>query len=200
VICSASASAQFGDFALAAGYSHIYPQTTGGLNFSKDGAYIDGDLAWRLPGPAPIMLGFGITASGTYQYQNFQFVNNNNNFISYTTLYSDVENIGLEPRIALNIRIPGMPGLEIRPRLGAGLLIDDYGIDVAQPVNNFVFFNTVYHTGAAFDIRPDLQVGFTWRGASAGLDASYMAAWGSFGALGDNLQELRVGLYFRCRF
>ena len=52
-------------------------------------------------------------------------------------------------------------------------------------------------TGAAFDIRPGAQLGYRFGAAAVGLDGSYMAAWGNFGALGHfgpSLLTLHSGL------
>src|SRR5580700_4386191 len=93
-----AASAQYADFALTGGYSHIYPNQTGGLFFDKDGAYIDGDFALRVPAPIPFFVGVGVTASGYWDSESFPaFFNNNNNFVGTTNLYSDVDMVELEP-------------------------------------------------------------------------------------------------------
>jgi hypothetical protein len=199
LLTASIASAQFGDVGFSGGYSHIYPQRTSGLNFAKDGGYFDGDFAWRLPGQVPFMLGFGLTWNGTWSSTN-QPVGFGNNFFGTTWLYSDIDNFAFEPRLALKLRIPGLNGLEIRPRIGAGPMYTYYAIDSAQVFNNGVFINTAYHSGAAFEVRPAIQVGYNFGGASVGMESSYSAAWGSFGALGDTMQELRIGAYVRFRF
>jgi hypothetical protein len=202
VICSAVASAQFGDASVSAGYENFSPQHSSGLPYSRDGAYLDGDFAWRVPGPVPLMVGFGASAAGTWDTQNYPFVNNNGNRYYYNNLYSDVEDFELEPRIALNFRIPGYPAFVIRPRIGAGLLVSNYSIDTPQFFNNGsnFYIYTQYFTGAAFEVHPDIEAGLDWRGFSAGLDLSYMAAWGGFGAFGNEAQFFRAGLYLRLRF
>jgi hypothetical protein len=199
LLAASVASAQMGDIAFSGGWSHLYPQRSSGLNFSKDGAYLDSDFAWRAPGQVPLMFGFGLTWNGTWSSTNEPFVIGNN-FLGSTWLYSDIDSFAFEPRMALKFRIPGIPGLEIRPRIGAGPLYSYYAIDSAQVFNNGVFVTTAYHSGAAFEVRPDLQVGYGFGGTSFGMDVSYSAAWGSFGSLGDEMQELRVGMYVRFKY
>jgi hypothetical protein len=193
------------DFALTGGYSHMFPQRDGDLFFDKDGAYIDGNFAYRLPGsPVPIFAGVGITASGYWDSENsdiFFLNNNNNNGFGYNqNLYSDVELIEAEPRLAVKLLIPGLPGFYIRPQIGAGLLVSNYSVDMVQTINNVSFIHTQYYTGAAFDIRPDVEAGWSFGRTSFGMDVSYMAAFGGFGQMGDVMQELRVGLFARFRY
>jgi hypothetical protein len=195
-----SAALAFGDTTFSGGYSHIYPQGNSGLTFNKDGAYIDGDFSWRLPGQIPFMAGFGLTWNGTWGSENVQLLSNNGLFLNNYWLYSDIDNFAFEPRLALKLRVPGLPGLEIRPRIGAGPMFTYYSIDNAQTFNNVTFFNTFYHSGAAFEVRPDIQVGYGYGGVSFGADFSYSAAWGSFGQLGDEMQEFRAGAYVRFRY
>lgn len=196
-----AASAQYADFALTGGYSHIYPDKTGGLFFNKDGAYVDGDFAFRVPAPLPFFLGFGVTASGYWDSESFpSFINNNNGFVDTSNLYSDVELVELEPRLAVKLMIPGVPGFYIRPRIGAGLLVSDYSIDTPQTVNTITYVQTMNHTGAAFEVRPDVEAGWGYGRASFGFDLSYMAAWGAFGQMGNNIQELRAGVFARFRY
>ena len=196
------ASAQYMDFALTGGYSHMFPQRTGDLFFDKDGAYIDGNFAYRLPGsPVPIFAGIGITASGYWESESSDiFFLNNNGFDGNQNLYSDVEMVEAEPRLAIKLLIPGLPGFYIRPQIGAGLLVDNYSVDMVQTINNVSFIHTQYYTGAAFDIRPDVQAGWSFGRASFGMDLSYMAAFGGFGQMGDVMQEFRVGVFARFRY
>jgi hypothetical protein len=202
VVFSAAASAQYMDFALTGGYSHMFPQRNGDLFFDKDGAYVDGNFAYRLPGsPVPIYAGVGITASGYWDSENSDiFFLNNNGFGYNQNLYSDVELIEAEPRLAVKLLIPGLPGFYVRPQIGAGLLVSNYSVDMVETINNVSFIHTQYYTGAAFDIRPDVEAGWSFGRASFGMDFSYMAAFGGFGQMGDVMQELRVGLFARFRY
>jgi hypothetical protein len=181
----------------------MFPDKVGGLFFDKDGEYIDGNFAFRLPGsPVPIFAGVGISASGYWDSQSSDiFFVNNNYYGSNSNLYSDVEMIEAEPRLAIKLWIPGAPGFYIRPQIGAGLLVDNYSVDTVQTtVSNFSYIHTLYHTGAAFEIRPDIQAGWSFGRASFGVDFSYMAAWGGFGQMGDVIQELRAGVFARFRY
>lgn len=202
LIFSSFASAQYIDFALTGGYSHFFPERVGDLFFDKDGAYIDGNFAYRLPGaPVPIFAGVGVTASGYWDSEQTPFQQFNNNFFSQATLYSDVEMVEVEPRLAVKLLIPGLRGFYIRPQIGAGLLVDNYAVDSVLPTNNdFAFIHTSYFTGAAFDVRPDVEAGWSLGRCSVGLDFSYMAAFGNFGQMGSVMQELRAGLFARFRY
>ncbi|MGA2441913.1 MAG: hypothetical protein ABSH08_13220 [Tepidisphaeraceae bacterium] len=203
LLCTTFASAQFWDDSLSVGYSHFFPQRSGGLFFSKDGAYIDGDFAWRIPQVVvPTFVGVGVSASGYWDSESTDYpvyYTNRDNWNS--DLNSDVEFIELEPRVAMKFWVPGAPGMFVRPRIGAGLLIDNYSVDqLGVDFNGFGYIYTLNHTGAAFEIRPAIQVGFERGPFSAGGELSYMASWGGFGAMGDVLQELRAGVFLRFRF
>lgn len=202
LISGTVAFAQFGEYTLSAGYSHLYTGTNSSLFYDRDGAYVDADLGWHVPFySSPLMLGIGLTGSGYWENHDVDvpFNNINGNFIGQTRLDSDLDNFEIEPRVALEFWIP-KTDIFIKPRIGAGLLINDYSIDQAFPQTNYTIFNTANHTGAAFEIRPALQAGFAWGPATAGLDLSYMAAWGGFGGLGDHAEELRIGVFFGFRF
>jgi hypothetical protein len=197
---SAIASAQFGEYSLGAGYSHIHTGTSPGLFYNKDGAYIDGDFAWHIPYPgSPFLLGFGLSGSGYWDNQNLNDLTGNF-FFGNPTLNSDLENFEIEPRFTLDLTIPGTI-VFIKPRIGAGLLINNYNIDqFTQQGNNFADINTITHTGAAFEIHPAIQTGVAWGPAAAGLEVSYLASWGDFGAFGNNAQEFRAGAFISIRF
>jgi hypothetical protein len=116
-------------------------------------------------------------------------------------LESDVEFVEVEPRLAMKLWIPGAPGMYVRPRIGAGLLIDYYSVD--EPVvayDDFAYIHTLNHSGTAFEVRPAVQLGFERGPFSAGGEISYMAGWGGFGKMGVVLQELRAGVFLRVRF
>jgi hypothetical protein len=203
LLCTTFASAQYGDASLSVGYSHFFPERSGGLFFSKDGAYLDGDFAWRIPQVVvPTFVGLGVTASGYWDSESIDYpVYYTNRDYWNSDLDSDVEFIELEPRLTMKFWIPGAPGMFVRPRIGAGLLIDNYSVDqLGVDANGYDYVYTLNHTGAAFEVRPAVQVGFERGRFSAGGELSYMASWGGFGAMGDTLQELRAGLFLRFRF
>jgi hypothetical protein len=192
------ASAQIADYTISGGYSHFHPEHDGGLFFDRDGPYFDADFAFRVPDPrSPLLLGFGLTGSGYWESQDYQFPFNNNT-IAQTNLDSEVDMFEIEPRLALQFWLPG--GFFIKPRVGAGLLIDNYSIDQAMTNNNTTVFSTADHTGVAFDIRPAIQGGWTWGPGAIGLEVSHMWAFGSFGRLGDRVGEFRVGAFFTWRY
>ena len=192
VILAASASlavAENGSFDISGGYSRLHTGRTGGLRYESNGGYVDGDVNWRVGGghPAPpVLLGFGVGASGYYRNIGGGFFEDFNQ--------SSLTLVSLEGRASFPIPLRFARGLFIMPRIGAGLLIDDYAIDVPST------FTTEYHTGPAFEIRPALQAGYSWGRGSVGAEVSYMAAWGDFGKLGATAHEIRAGVFLRFRF
>ena len=208
LLCTTFASAQYWDDSLSVGYSHFFPERSGGLFFSKDGVYVDGDFAWRIP-QTPMYFGLGVTASGYWDSEDYNYPAFYSNrfgsgyYYGTTHLDSDVDFVELEPRLAFKLWIPGAPGVFVRPRIGAGLLVDNYSIDEVVPdvyYYDFGYIHTLNHTGAAFELRPAVQVGVERGPASFGGELSYMAGFGGFGGMGTVLQELRAGLFLRIRF
>lgn len=190
LIGTAAASAQIWSFTISGGYSNVLTNKSDGLFYNRNGAYIDADFNYRVPDASfPLLVGGGITGSGYWDTQNVLVPGS---FFGGYTLYSDFGLLELEARAAVPIALRHAPGWFVMPRIGAGLLIDDYAIDTP----NF----TEYFTGAAFEIRPAVQVGYSWGPGSFGAEFSYMAAWGDFGHLGSFAQELRVGLFLRFKF
>jgi hypothetical protein len=202
-IASAVASAQLGEYTVSAGYSHIYTGADPNLFYNRDGAYVDADFAWHVPYyRSPVLLGFGLTGTGYWESHNVTVpfgTGGGGTFFGTTRLDSDLDNFEIEPRLAFEFWIPRTI-IFLKPRIGAGLLINDYSIDQAFPQTTYTVFDTADHTGAAFEIHPGFQAGATWGGFTAGMDVSYMAAWGSFGGLGNHAQELRVGAFVGFRF
>jgi hypothetical protein len=205
LLCTTFASAQYWDNSLSVGYSHFFPERSGGLFFSKDGAYLDGDFAWRIPQVVvPTFVGLGVTASGYWDSENIDYpiyYRDRDRDFGNSDLDSDVEFVELEPRLAMKFWIPGAPGVFVRPRIGAGLLVSNYSVDqLAADLYGFEYIDTRNFTGAAFEVRPAVQLGFERGPFAIGGELSYMASWGGFGAMGDVLQELRAGIFFRFRF
>ena len=164
------ASAQFYSTTLSLGYSHFDMGHANNLFYIHDGGYFDINAAWQLPNlRVPVLAGLGMSGSGFYDREDGNFG---------TTLYSDVGLFSLEARAALPIVPRGGRGFFLLPRIGAGLLVDSYAID-SQNINGFI--NTSWHDGAAFDLRPDLEAGYSWGRVAVGADVSYMLGWGDFG-------------------
>ena len=198
-LLGAVAHAQESDISLSVGYAHAYG-TSNQLFHDKDGAYVDGDFAWKLPvEPVPVSIGFGLTGSGYFDSRDLGGYSNGYGYGYYdNNAYSDVGFFEFEPRVSMTFWSTLLRGVFVKPRFGLGVLIDNYAIDEVN--NNDGYIDTHYHTGAAFEIRPAVQVGYTWGFGSAGIEGSYMPAWGDFGRLGSSIQELRVGGFFTVRF
>ncbi|HSV15274.1 MAG TPA: hypothetical protein VLI90_13525 [Tepidisphaeraceae bacterium] len=199
---NATARAQRWDFGIAVGYSHIDLDKPGSLFHSKDGPYFDADFAVRLPRLAlPLSLGVGITGSGYFDSRTQDFLISSTT-LATTTLYSDIGFFEIEPRatLAFYMHQRYRTGLFIKPRIGAGLLIDSYTIDHVTQNSFATIFETHYHSGAAFEVRPAVQVGYSWGPGEVGAEFSYMAAWGDLGDFGSEAQEFRAGPFFTWRF
>jgi len=185
-------------FGVSVGYSNIELQHPASyLHYDRDGSYIDGELGATFGG-RPVGLFVGVGASGAFHSntEDFHYTDNfGNHFVVFDTT-SWVGFYTLEGRIGVPISLTGSRrerrGFFLFPKIGAGLLVSNYAIDTR--------FGTEYHTGPAFEIRPAIQAGFTWGPGAAGIEASYMWAWGDFGNLGDRAQEARIGGFFRVRF
>jgi hypothetical protein len=191
MISCSIASAQYPASTISVGYSNLHMGSAGGLFYNRDGGYIDLNAAFRAPG-SPFLAGFGVSGSGYYERMDDQFSNR---------LYSDVGLFSLEGRLALPLTVEGVRGWFVLPRIGAGLLVDSYGIDNDQvDSQGFTYVHTDWHDGAAFEVRPDLQAGYSFGRGSVGADVSYMGAWGDFGRFSSSAQELRAGIFFSFRF
>ncbi len=184
------------DITISAGYSNIQLGNTNNVFYERNGPYADADFAWTIPF-TPVQAGFGVTGSEYYDQQSVPS-SSSNFFYPYDHLDSNLGFFELEPRVG--VHLGGHDGFFVTPRLGAGLMVDSYGIDQAYNNNGNPYIDTVYHTGAAFELHPAIQVGFAWGPAAAGVEASYLHAWGDFGSLGHSANEYRIGAFFTFRF
>jgi hypothetical protein len=192
--------AQFSALHFSGGYSRLFPSGHDGGAFDRNGGYLDADFAWELSGRLPVYAGFGVSTTVTDRSRyRFEPLGTDDYFSG--DLESTLGLFSIEGRVALPLFFPRSErGFFIEPKLGAGLLIDDYATDIVRPGGYGRYVRTLDHSGAAFDIRPSLEAGYAWGRAAAGVEVSYMAAWGDFGILGSQMQELRAGVFFRLRF
>lgn len=203
LLASTWAHGQISSYTISAGYSNIQISHNAGLFYSRDGGYADGEVLWRLPNISfPLLLGGSISGSsyGESEHVPVTFTDGTPGFVR---LYSDQGLVAFEGRAAVPFSFGsrGDTGFFVVPKLGAGLLIDTYAIDRIVPSSNGLdYIHTSWHDGAAFDIRPGIQGGYSWGWGSAGIEASYMAAFGDFGRLGSIAQEVRIGAFFRVKF
>lgn len=196
------AHGQITSFTISAGYSNIQISHNAGLHYTRDGGYADGEYMWRLPTQNfPLLLGGSISGS-TYNDWDHIPVTFADGTPGRVRLESDLGLVSLEARAAVPFSFArnGDAGFFVVPKIGAGLLIDTYAIDHIASSGGFQFVHTSYHDGAAFDIRPGIQGGYSWGWGSAGIEASYMAGFGDFGRLGSIAQEVRIGAFFRMKF
>jgi hypothetical protein len=186
------------DITISTGYSNLQTQKANNLFYDHSGPYLDADFAWTLPLVVPVQLGFGATGSGYWDRQSVFTPASENFYYPYEHLNSDVGLFELEPRAG--VHFGGQTGLYAVPRIGAGLLIDSYSIDQSTTNNGNTYFFTRNHSGAAFEVRPAIQVGYSWGYISAGVEGSYLYSWGDFGGLGHNAQEYRIGAFVTFKF
>lgn len=196
------ASGQISSYTVSAGYSNVQISHNAGPFYSRDGGYVDGEVLWRLPTQhVPLLLGGGVSGSGYYDFERIP-VTFSDGTPGHVRLESDLGFFSIEARAAVPFSFArhGDRGFFVMPKVGAGLLIDSYGIDNIVSSGGLDYIHTSWHDGAAFDIRPGIQAGYSWGWGSAGLDASYMAGFGDFGRLGSIAQEVRIGAFFRVKF
>jgi hypothetical protein len=181
----------------AVGYSNLQTQKATDLFYNHNGTYLDVDAAWSLP-LLPLDLGIALTGSDYYERESSSLPSNSG-YYPYDRMRSNLSLFEIEPRLGLHLG--GSTGLYIEPRIGAGLLINSYGIDQATTNNDgTTSLDTQYHTGAAFEVRPAIQIGYSWPFISAGVEASYMYATGDFGGLGHSAREGRIGGFIKFTF
>jgi hypothetical protein len=188
------------DVTVTAGYSNLQLQRTNNLFYDHSGAYVDADFAWWLPTVVPLQAGIGVGGSGYSDRRSISFADNTDFDYRYDQhLYSDLGLFELEPRLGLHLG--GDRGFFCVPRIGAGLLVSSYDVDqLYTDTNGSTYIDTNHHTGAAFEVRPAIRAGYSWRFVSAGVEGSYMYSWGNFGAFGRHAQEYRVGLFVKFTF
>jgi hypothetical protein len=203
LVLSTWAAAQEMSFTVSAGYSNVQISHNAGPFYSRDGGYVDGEFLWHVPVESrfPLLIGGGVSTSGYYDFRHVP-ITFPDGTPGRARLESDLSFVSIEARAAMPIALgPSRShGFFVMPKIGAGLLINDSAIDTATNSGGVTFLDTHYHDGAAFDVRPGLQAGYSWGWGSAGIDASYMAAFGDFGRLGSIAQEVRIGAFFRVRF
>jgi hypothetical protein len=186
------------DFTVSTGYSNLQTQKANNLFYDHSGAYLDADVAWTLPLVVPLQVGIGATTSGYWERESIDSLSNDNFYYPYDHQDSNVGLFEIEPRVGL--RLGGPTGFFALPPIGAGLLIDSYAIDQSFNSDGNTYLSTRYHTGAAFEVRPAIEVGYRWGFVSAGVEGSYMYSCGDFGDLGHGAQEYRIGAFVTFSF
>ena len=176
----------------SAGYSNAYfSHPTSGYQYERDGGYLDGDVMFALPRRFPILLGAGFDGAFHYQSEDYYHYD----YYSYYHDHGQSTDVGLfsfEARAALPLQFPQVPRFFLVPKIGAGLLVDSYAIDLP--------FDTEYHDGVAFGIRPIIQAGYAWDVVAVGAEVSYQIGWGDFGHLGNQSRDLHAGVFVVVRY
>ena len=184
---------------LSAGYSNLDTRNkAGNLFYDHSGAYVEADFAWRVPLVVPVQVGFGATGSEYSDRRSIPDLADVNFGDEYDHLYSGLGLFELEPRVG--VHLGGPTGFFAVPRVGAGLLVDTSSLDQSTNSNDILYLSTQHHTGAAFELRPAIQAGYSWGFVTAGVEGSCMYSWGDFGGLGHDAQEFRAGVFLNFRF
>jgi hypothetical protein len=183
---------------ISGGYSNVHYNEKNAIPYNPQGGYIDLNLYARMPNYDSPIIGLGVSATGnwddyTVAYPTAPFLK---------SFYANTDMISAEVRFAFPFDLPGpIHGLYCLPRLGIGAMVDNF--TVGQPYYDFPNYYLATgsnHTGIAFDVRPDIELGWRVNRFNIACETSYMAAWGNFGKLGSLAQEFRVGLVLGYRF
>jgi hypothetical protein len=183
---------------ISGGYSNVHFNGNNAIPYNRQGGYIDVNVYEKLPPNDSPVFGLGISASGnwddyTINYPTAPFIK---------SFYADTSMLSAEIRIAFPFGLPSpRQGFYCLPRIGIGALVNNFS--VGQPYYaypNYYLADGSTHTGIGFEVRPDIEIGYRIKKFNIGFEASYMAAWGNFGKLGNITQELRLGLVVGYRF
>jgi hypothetical protein len=179
------------EISIAFGYSDVeFSHAHNGSYYDPSGAYFDINAMFPIPGLSTPVFGFGFTGSGYWDSKDTPLAG---------TLYSNVNMVALEARISAPIPTTSGQGFFLIPRIGAGPLFNNYGIQTPNPGG--LTYSSDYHNGIAFEVRPYIEAGYRFsQTGSIGIEGSYMWGWGDFGDLGSITQEARVGIVFAYRF
>ena len=205
----------FGDvfFTFSGGYSNA--QMTGNnsrqgatatFHFPRQGEYLDADLAVPVSAaPFPLLVGGGF--SWTEHLDSGDPVTVQPSGFPVTPpartkdQHSELNQYSLEARAAVPLYFSGSQGFYVMPRIGAGALSYHFnGHHPAFESEQFTFIENGHFEGYAFEVRPALEAGYTWRRLSVGVEGSAMFAWGHFRPFGSTECELRTGAFLRYRF
>ena len=183
---------------ISAGYSNVRFNGKSAIPYNPQGGYIDANVYMRMPNYDSPILGLGISATGNWDDYSINYPT----APFYKSFYADTSMVCAEVRFAFPFGLPSPDhGFYCLPRLGIGVLVDNFA--VGQPYDNYpnyYFATDSNHTGFAYEVHPDIELGYRIKRFNIACEASYMAAWGNFGKLGDLTQELRLGLIVGYRF
>jgi hypothetical protein len=190
-------------FTFSGGYSNA--QMTGNnakvsastpFHFPRDGEYLDADLAAPVTAaPFPLLVGGGFSWT-----QHTDSVEATRIPGIFPEAHSQLNQYSLEARAAAPLYFSGSQGFFVEPRVGAGVLSYHFNGHNVFIQTEAPFFEACHFEGYAFEVRPALEVGYTWQRLSFGLDGSCMFAWGHFRPFGSTECELRAGAFLRYRF
>lgn len=188
-------------FNISTGYAQLYTDKSGSLLDEEEGWYIDTEFSFQLAPDSPLWLGFAF--GGSYFNADKDFVSGGVLVPTETEVWADLALITLEPRVRY-VFAPGgrdEPGIYVAPRVGAGLLIADVvASSITELPGGSIEIEGASETEWAFEVRPAIEIGFSGGPWVLGAEASYMIAWMDNDAVGDSLEEMRVGIFFRVAY
>ena len=185
-------------FTFSAGWSRLETDADSVLD-GQDGYYFDMDFAGRPSASSPIWLGVGIGGSYFDDHEDAT-LDTGAGLPTFVEIDAAMSLFTIEPRLTYVLLPRRERGIYLAGRLGVGLLIADYwatGV-VERPFGFFVDGDD--ETVAAFEVRPAAQLGYSGGNWVLGAEVSHMWAWGDFDPFGDELEELRAGIFFSVRY
>lgn len=205
VLVLSAASPAFGEegddlglsFKVSGGWAKLRTKDTPFLD-QRDGWYFDTDLSWRLTAGSPLQMGIGV--SGSY-YTADEFRDIPELSPDPVEVNVDMGLYTIEPRLryVFTTNSDGT-GFYVAPRIGAGLLVANFELlaEVEGPGGGL--FRGENDTNFGYHVRPALEIGVTDGQLTLGAEASYLWGWVDLGSVGDKVEELRAGVFFRIAF
>jgi hypothetical protein len=185
-------------FTFSAGWASLNSSGGDSMLDEVDGYYFDTEFSFRLKADSPLWL--GVSFNGSYFDEEHDVVVDTGVFPTEAEVDAAISTFCIEPRLTFLLLPRRDKGPYLAAKLGAGLLIADYWATsiVERPAGFFV--DSEGDTTLAFEVRPGLQLGYSGGPWVVGAEVSEMWAWGDFNAIGDELNELRVGVFFTMRY
>ena len=160
----------------------------------EDGYYFDTEFSFRQNTSSPLWL--GVSFNFSYFEEERDADVDSTFFPTEVEVAGQLSNFAIEPRLTFVLLPRGERGIYLAGKLGAGLLITDFWATTIVERPGGFFIDSEGDTVAAFEVRPGVQLGYTGGAWAIGAEVSNMWAWGDFGAVGDQLQETRAGIFF----
>jgi len=172
--------------------------------YAREGPYISAEIDRHFTGgPVPLDVGFAVSWTGHFDSYDVPIYNPNPptaNSPQHDCLNSQVNLSSFEGCIGIPLYSRGSSGLFVTPRIGLGLLYAHSVVDTSETTIGGTFFYDARHTGFAGVVRPGVQFGYATQRFAAGVEVSYMYAYGDLTPFGNSMTEFRAGLFLSYRF